>query len=71
MTVAEIEAQIVKVDAAIDAALTGQEYSLDTGHGRQSVKRVPLAELRKMRADLERRLSRASDPHVYSAEVTR
>lgn len=71
ITAAEIQTKIDAVDDAIDAVLLGQTYSLDTGHGRQSVTRASLGQLRQYRAELERRLSRASDPYVYSAEVRR
>lgn len=71
MTVAEIQAQIVAVDASISAVLTGQQYSIDTGHGRQSVTRASLSELRRYRADLDRMLTRASNGYVESAEVHR
>jgi hypothetical protein len=44
---------------------------MDTGHGRQSVTRASLGQLRQYRAELERRLSRMGNPYVTSAEVRR
>lgn len=71
MTNAEIQTHLDEVDAAILAVLQNQTYSIDTGHGRQSVTRASLKQLRAYRAELERRLSRANNPYVYSAEVRR
>lgn len=71
ITAAEIQTRIDAVDAAIDAVLLGQSYSLDTGHGRQSVTRASLGQLRAYRAELERRLSYNADPYVTSGEVRR
>ena len=55
-TAAEIKVKITKVDAAIEAVLLGQEYTLDTGMTVQKVKRANLAELenllRKYESDL-------------------
>lgn len=72
MTAAEIETKISEVDAAIDAVLLGQNYSIDTNAGRQTVTRASLPNLRAYRAELERRLSRTStDGRPISGEVRR
>lgn len=71
MTVEQIRQRIDDVDNAISAVLLGQTYSLDTGHGRQSVTRASIGQLRQYRAELERMLSRAHSPYVRSGEVRR
>ena len=59
------------MDAAIGAVLLGQTYSLDTGHGKQSVTRASLGQLRQYRAELVRMLSSQSEGFVVSGEVRR
>lgn len=56
-TVAEIEEKIVKVDAAIEAVLLGQEYTFDTGMTKQIVKRADLPGLQKLLEKYESDLS--------------
>lgn len=70
MTAAEIETLLTKVDQAIEDALFGQSYSMDTGQGNIRVSRQSLGQLRQYRAELERRLSRIqSGGYPTSAEV--
>jgi hypothetical protein len=72
ITAAEIQTRIDAVDDAISAVLLGQSYSLDTGHGRQTVTRASLGQLRQYRTELEYRLSRENGGgYVTSAEVRR
>ena len=47
-TATEIKARITAIEAAIDAVLLGQSYTLDTGQGRQTVTRADLPGLEKM-----------------------
>lgn len=63
-SVAEIQ---VDLDAAYTArrmALTGQEYSLDTGQGRQSVKRANLKDISEMISGLQAELEDAQAESV-------
>jgi hypothetical protein len=71
MTATEIRTRIDEVDDAIGAVLLGQTYSLDTGHGKQSVTRASLGQLRAYRAELTRMLSVMGDGYVASGEVRR
>jgi len=71
MTATEIRTRIDEVDAALGAVLLGQTYSLDTGHGKQSVTRASIGQLRQYRAELVRMLSIDGDPYVTSGEVRR
>ena len=49
-TEAELKTKILEVDTAIETILlNGQSYTLNTGHGSQTVTRANLTELRKMR----------------------
>ena len=56
-TVAELEAKIVKVDAAIDAVLLGQKYTFDTGMTKQTVERADLPGLEALLNKYESQLS--------------
>jgi hypothetical protein len=71
ITADQIRTRIDEVDDAIGAVLLGQTYSLDTGHGRQSVTRASIGQLRQLRAELVRMLSMSGDPYVTSGEVRR
>ncbi len=53
----ETKAQLVQVNAAISAILTGsQSYTLDTGQTRSTVTRAQLGELKTMRRELKAEL---------------
>jgi len=56
-TAAELQAQITKIETAIDSVLLGQEYTLDTGMTKQVVKRANLKELQDMLNMYESQLS--------------
>jgi hypothetical protein len=45
----ELIVKIQNIDAAIEAALLGRQYRLDTGQGRQDITRQSLKDLREMR----------------------
>lgn len=72
-TIAELDTIIAEHKAAISAVLTsGRQYSLNTGHGQQSVSRSDLPTLRKSLAtyaDLRARKGGRSD--FISLEVER
>ena len=69
---AELVEKIKDVDSAIDAVLIGQSYTINTGHGSQTVNRTSLRALREYRAELERRISRLeSDGRPVSIETRR
>ena len=60
-TAADIQADLDAAYAARRTALTAQEYRLDTGQGRQEVKRANLAEINKLIRDLENELETAQN----------
>jgi hypothetical protein len=56
---AEIQADLTAAYESRRIALTSQEYSLDTGQGRQQVKRASLRDINQMIRDLELELDQA------------
>lgn len=60
-SVTDIQADLVAAYAARRAALTAEEYAIDTGQGRQSVKRN-LEAINKTILTLEQELVDAEDP---------
>jgi hypothetical protein len=58
-TVTDIQADLDAAIAARRTALSAQEYSLDTGQGRQSVKRANLSDINKTIRELELELESA------------
>ena len=56
-TVAEIEARLVTIRTAIDKVMLGQEYTIDTGMTKQTVKKADLPALQQMEDSLESKLS--------------
>ena len=58
-TVAEIQTDLDAAYAARRAALSGQQYSLDTGQGRQTVTRADLPAINATIRDLESELAEA------------
>ena len=67
-TAAELKLKIVKVEAAIDAVMLGQEYTFDTGQTKQVVKRADLenlqALLNKWESDLSVAELKESNCHI-------
>jgi hypothetical protein len=55
---ADKKAELAEVKAAISSALKAQEYSLDDGQGKQTVKRANLKDLRQMQRELEAEILR-------------
>lgn len=71
-TRAEIVSKIEKYETAIDAALTGQNYSMDDGQTRISVTRASLGQLEKQLAKWQYELQKIDDPSgISSLEVRR
>lgn len=70
-TRAEIESKIKKTSDAIDAVMTGQSYSLDTGQGRMSVTRASLPMLQKHLDYWLNELRQTEDSDIKSIEVGR
>jgi len=71
-TRAEIVAKIAKYETAIDAALTGQNYSMDDGQTRISVSRASLAQLERQLSKWQYELQQIDDPSgISSLEVGR
>jgi hypothetical protein len=58
-TSAQIQTELTLAYAARTAALLGQEYTLDTGQGRQSVTRANLTEINRTIQELEAELAEA------------
>lgn len=73
-TEAELRAKILEIDEAITTvALNGQSYTLNTGHGSQTVTRANITELRKLRdwySD-EYRYNFGNDPGIISITTNR
>ena len=66
--IADIDADIAAVNAAIQKTVTGgEEYSADTGATRVRRKNVPLQELRRHLHELQAERLRASDPEVHTS----
>lgn len=62
MTEVELIAIIEKIDTAIEAAITGQSYTLDTGQSRQTVNRQDLGKLKDLRDDYQDELDDLTNP---------
>lgn len=69
-TVAELKVKIVNVEAAIDAALLGQEYTFDTGMTVQKVKRADLPNLQALLNQYESQLS-VKELQENNCQITR
>lgn len=57
-TIEELQAELLQVTAAINAAYSGQEYEIESGGTRRKLKRQPLPVLTKRKAELETSISR-------------
>jgi hypothetical protein len=57
----DIQADLDAAYIARRTALSAQEYSLDTGQGKQSVKRASLSDINKTIRELELELAQAND----------
>ncbi len=69
---AELQAELAIIQTAIRTVITtGQQYSMNTGQGSQSVTRASLPELRKYEAEIRRRIARLTLTGVESGEVIR
>jgi hypothetical protein len=66
-----IRTRIAQVDAQIDAAIEAQQFSLDTGQGRQSVQRPSIDRLWWLRERLLRRLESLEPGGLISVEYRR
>lgn len=69
-TATEIKVKITKVEAAIEAVLLGQEYTLDTGMTVQKVKRADLDNLQRLLEKYESDLSIA-ELQESGSQITR
>lgn len=58
MTREQIIARLEKVNAAIDAALTGKRYRISSGGTERELERQPLSELLKLQQSLNVQLAR-------------
>jgi hypothetical protein len=68
----QIEEKITKISNAIDSALEGKTYSIDTGQGRMSVTRADLPKLRQELEYWENRLDKlAGNSGPISLEFNR
>lgn len=59
-TIADIEAELVKVRKAIEATYGGAEFEIESGGARRRLKRTDLTKLTDREASLVRELSRMS-----------
>lgn len=57
-TVAELEARLAKVRAAIDAAITGKRYKIDSGTSSRELERQSLKDLHAMETNLVLQINR-------------
>lgn len=57
-TVAELEARLAKVRAAIDAAITGKRYKIDSGTSSRELERQSLKDLQAMETNLVLQINR-------------
>lgn len=57
-TLEQLEARLAKVDAAIDAALTGRKYRISSGGSDRELERQSLKDLQAMRQLLETQIAR-------------
>lgn len=62
MTQAELIEIISKIDLAIEAAINGQSYTLDTGQSRQTVTRQDVLKLKELRDEYQNDLNDINDP---------
>ncbi len=69
-TVAQLEAKLVTVRAAIDAVMLGQEYTFDTGMTTQKVKRADLQGLQALENNYESQLS-VAELKESNCQITR
>lgn len=59
-TLDELQAELTQVNAAYSAALTGQEYEIESGPSRRKLKRQSIDALLKRKAELELAIGRLS-----------
>lgn len=57
-TVEQLEARLANVRQAIDAALTGKSYRINSGGSERELQRQSLKDLQAMEQNLERQISR-------------
>lgn len=57
-TVEQLEARLANVRLAIDAALTGKSYRINSGGSERELQRQSLKDLQAMEQSLERQISR-------------
>lgn len=57
-TVEQLEARLAKVREAIDAALTGKSYRINSGGSERELQRQSLKDLQAMEQNLERQIAR-------------
>jgi len=69
-TVAQLEAKLVNVRAAIEAVMLGQEYTFDTGMTTQKVKRADLDNLQALENNYESKLS-VAELKADNCQITR
>lgn len=72
----EIQADLTAAYSARRLALQAQEYGIDSGQGRQNVKRANLSDINKTIRDLEAELSAANDASdggtgIFSGDFSR
>lgn len=73
-TEAELRAKILQIDQAIQTvAINGQSYTLNTGHGSQTVTRANMTELRRLRDWYmdEYRYHFGNEPNIISVTTNR
>lgn len=69
-TIEQLEARLAKVDAAIDAALTGKKYRISSGGSDRELERQSLKDLQAMRNMLEAQIARAGGGTIRHAVPT-
>jgi hypothetical protein len=69
----QITQKLANISAAMDAAMAGQSYSLDDGHGRISVTRASLPGLRDQYEFWQNELDKLDNPNadIVSVQVGR
>lgn len=72
----EIQADLTAAYASRRTALQAQEYGIDSGQGRQNVKRANLQEINKTIRDLESELTASTDSEsggtgIFSGDFSR
>lgn len=58
LTVEQLKERLAKVQAAIDAAVTGKRYKIQSGSSTRELERQSLAELERMESSLLAQISR-------------